>query len=177
MIQQKKSTLAVFGIFDSRVGIDHAVDKLKMAGFSNLDISVLMPTQKGNDHFVHEKSSKAPEGATTGATSGALLGGGLGWLVGIGALAIPGIGPFVAAGPIMAALAGAGVGGAVGGVAGGRTDQGLLGRPARRVRMEAGDRHRGQHAVAPGDALCDAGVEGRRSERGRLCDLIDAHRQ
>ena len=118
MIQQKKSTLAVFGIFDSRVGIDHAVDKLKMAGFSNLDISVLMPTQKGNDHFVHEKSSKAPEGATTGATSGALLGGGLGWLVGIGALAIPGIGPFVAAGPIMAALAGAGVGGAVGGVAG-----------------------------------------------------------
>ncbi|MFN9066398.1 MAG: DUF3341 domain-containing protein, partial [Bdellovibrionales bacterium] len=87
-------------------------------GFSTSDISVLMPEPTGSQEFAHTKGSKAPEGATTGATSGAVIGGTLGLLVGIGALAIPGVGPFIAAGPIMAALAGAGVGGAVGGIGG-----------------------------------------------------------
>lgn len=118
MIEQKKGRTAVLGIYQTRAAVDYAVDQLKLNGFRNSDISVLMPTKEGSDEFAHEKKTKAPEGVTTGATSGALLGGGLGWLVGMGSLAIPGIGPFIAAGPIMAALAGMGVGGAVGGIAG-----------------------------------------------------------
>jgi hypothetical protein len=97
---------AVFGIYPNRTSIDSAVDALKAAEFRNTDISVLFPESAGTKDFAHDKSTKAPEGATTGAGTGALLGGGLGWLVGIGALAIPGLGPFIAAGPIMAALAG-----------------------------------------------------------------------
>src|ERR1700720_4863936 len=103
---------AVFGIYPNRTAVDSAVDVLKAAGFKNTDISVLFPENEGTKDFAHEKETKAPEGATAGPATGALLGGGLGWLVGIGALAIPGLGPFIAAGPIMAALAGAGGGGA-----------------------------------------------------------------
>lgn len=109
---------AVFGIFADRAMVSEAVDRLRAAGYRNTDISVLFPDNQGTKDFAHEKSTKAPEGATTGATSGAVLGGVLGWLAGIGALAIPGIGPFIAAGPIMGALAGAGTGGAVGGLLG-----------------------------------------------------------
>lgn len=109
---------SVFGIYTETVNAEHAVEALKAAGFSNNDISALFPDKQGTRDFAHEKNTKAPEGATTGAGTGALLGGGLGWLAGIGALAIPGLGPFIAAGPIMAALAGAGVGGAVGGLTG-----------------------------------------------------------
>jgi hypothetical protein len=109
---------AVFGIYPDRASVDSAVDALKAAEFRNTDISVLFPENSGTKDFAHEKDTKAPEGATTGAGTGALLGGGLGWLAGIGALAIPGLGPFIAAGPIMAALAGAGVGGSVGGFTG-----------------------------------------------------------
>jgi hypothetical protein len=116
---------AVFGIYTDRSGVDRAVEALKEAGFSNNDVSALFPENKGTKDFAHEKSTKAPEGATTGAGTGALLGGGLGWLVGIGALAIPGLGPFIAAGPIMAALAGAGVGGAVGGLTGALIGMGI----------------------------------------------------
>jgi hypothetical protein len=116
---------AVFGIFTDRSSVDRAVEALKEAGFSNNDVSVLFPENKGTKDFAHEKSTKAPEGATTGAGTGALLGGGLGWLAGIGALAIPGLGPFIAAGPIMAALAGAGVGGAVGGLTGALIGMGI----------------------------------------------------
>lgn len=105
---------AVFGIYPNQSSVESGVDALKEAGFSNNDISVLFPHNEGTKDFAHEKSTKAPEGASTGAGAGAVLGGGLGWLAGIGALAIPGLGPFIAAGPIMAALAGAGVGGAVG---------------------------------------------------------------
>ena len=94
------------------------VDQLKAANFSNNDISVLFPDKTGTKDFAHEQHTKAPEGAATGGVTGGVLGGALGWLVGIGALAIPGLGPFIAAGPIMAALAGAGVGGAVGGITG-----------------------------------------------------------
>lgn len=113
-----KGNTAVFGIFDSRGELERCVDVLKVQGFRNSDISVLMPSKESSLDFAHEKGTKAPEGATTGATGGLAVGGALGWLVGIGALAIPGMGPFVAAGPIMAAIAGAGVGGAVGGIGG-----------------------------------------------------------
>ncbi len=109
---------AVFAIFHNRPAAEKGVDALKAAGFQSNDISVLFPDKDSNKSFAHEKETKAPEGATTGGTAGAAIGGTLGWLVGIGSLAIPGIGPFVAAGPIMAALAGAGIGGAVGGITG-----------------------------------------------------------
>ena len=94
------------------------VDRLKTAAFSNNDISVLFPDKRGTKDFAHEQHTKAPEGATTGGVTGGVLGGALGWLVGIGALAIPGVGPFIAAGPIMAALGGAALGGAAGGIVG-----------------------------------------------------------
>jgi hypothetical protein len=116
---------AVFGIYTDRSSVDQAVEALKSAGFSNSDVSALFPENQGTKDFAHEKNTKAPEGATTGAGTGALLGGGLGWLAGIGALAIPGLGPFIAAGPIMAALAGAGVGGAVGGLTGALIGMGI----------------------------------------------------
>src|SRR5438128_9158856 len=116
---------AVFGIYSNRTSVESAVDALKTAEFRNSDISVLFPENTGTKDFAHEKETKAPEGATTGAGTGALLGGGLGWLAGIGALAIPGLGPFIAAGPIMAALAGAGVGGAVGGLTGALVGMGI----------------------------------------------------
>jgi hypothetical protein len=115
----------VFGIYPNRTSAENAVDALKAANFRNSDISVLLPEGAGTKDFAHEKNTKAPEGATTGAGTGALLGGGLGWLLGIGALAIPGLGPFIAAGPIMAALAGAGVGGAVGGLTGALIGMGI----------------------------------------------------
>ena len=116
---------AVFGIYRSRAAAEHAVDALKQAGFRNTDISVLLPENVGSKDFAVKKDTKAPEGTTTGATSGAVIGGVLGWLAGIGALAIPGLGPFIAAGPIMAALAGAGAGGAVGGLVGALVGMGI----------------------------------------------------
>jgi len=109
---------AVFGIYRQRGGVEQAVDALKTAGFRNEDISILFPHNEGNKDLAVTKDSKAPEGAAAGAGTGAIIGGALGWLAGIGLLAIPGLGPFIAAGPIMALLAGAGVGGAVGGVSG-----------------------------------------------------------
>jgi hypothetical protein len=109
---------AAFGIYPNRASVEDAVDTLKAEGFRNTDISVLFPETTGTKDFATEKHTKAPEGATTGAGTGVVVGGALGWLTGIGALAIPGLGPFIAAGPIMAALAGAGVGGTVGGIVG-----------------------------------------------------------
>ena len=116
---------AVFGIYSQYANLENGVDALKSAGFRSTDISVLFPENEGTKDFAHKKETKAPEGATTGATTGAVIGGGLGWLAGIGALAIPGLGPFIAAGPIMAALAGVGVGGAVGGIAGALIGMGI----------------------------------------------------
>lgn len=116
---------AVFGIYPTQAAVERAVDTLKDAGYRNTDISVLFPENVGSKDFAHEKGTKAPEGAATGAGSGAVLGGTLGWLAGIGVLAIPGLGPFIAAGPIMAALAGVGVGGAVGGVTGALVGMGI----------------------------------------------------
>jgi len=109
---------AVFGIYRDPTSVENAVDVLRQEDFRNTDISVLFPENQGTKDFAHEKNTKAPEGAATGAGSGAVIGGTLGWLTGIGALAIPGVGPFIAAGPIVAALAGVGVGGAIGGIAG-----------------------------------------------------------
>jgi hypothetical protein len=109
---------AAFGIYGDQHTVSDAVDALKAAGFRNTDISVLFPENQGTKDFAHEKNTKAPEGTATGAVSGGIIGGALGWLVGIGALTIPGIGPFVAAGPIVAALSGVGAVGALGAITG-----------------------------------------------------------
>jgi hypothetical protein len=112
------SRKSVLCIVNSRTQAAAIVDDLKAAGFSNNDISALFPDQGTSRDFAHEQNTKAPEGAAVGAGTGGLLGGALGWLAGIGTLAIPGVGPFIAAGPIMAALGGAAVGAAAGGLTG-----------------------------------------------------------
>ncbi len=109
---------SVWGIYPTRLALEGAIDRLRENGFLSSDISVLLPENLGPKDLVTEKSTKAPEGATTGAGSGVLIGGALGWLAGIGALALPGLGPFIAAGPLMASLAGLGVGGVIGGITG-----------------------------------------------------------
>jgi hypothetical protein len=109
---------AVFGIYSTRNGAEQAAETLVSAGFAAGDISVLLPENLGTREIGTEKASKAPEGAATGAGTGLVLGGALGLLAGIGALAIPGVGPLIAAGPIMATLAGMGAGGTIGGLAG-----------------------------------------------------------
>ena len=116
---------AVFGIYDSVEKVERAVDTLVGGGFSSGAISVLLADTGGTKEFAHQKETKAPEGTTIGATTGGALGGALGLLAGVGALAIPGLGPFIAAGPIMAALAGLGVGGAVGGLLGALVGMGI----------------------------------------------------
>lgn len=110
--------IGVFGLYANRADLENGIDRLRAAGFRATDVSVLFPENLGNKDLAYEKGTKAPEGAAAGATTGAVLGGTLGWLAGIGALAIPGIGPFIAAGPIVAALAGVGAGAAVGGIGG-----------------------------------------------------------
>jgi len=119
------SNTSVYGLFNSRTHLEDGLTRIRTNGFRAEDISVLLPENIGNKDIGIEKETKAPEGATTGGTTGAVAGGVLGWLVGIGALAIPGIGPFVAAGPIMAALAGMGAGAAVGGISGGLIGMGM----------------------------------------------------
>src|SRR6202140_660018 len=116
---------AVFGIYRNSADAERAVDALVRAGFSNQDISVLLPDRQSSKKFSHEKNTKAPEGTTTGVVSGGAIGGTLGLLAGIGALAIPGLGPFIAAGPIMGALAGAGGGGAIGSLVGALVGMGI----------------------------------------------------
>src|SRR5580704_15311950 len=116
---------AVFGIYRDRMSAENAVDVLREANFRNTDISALLPENLGTKDFAHEKNTKAPEGVAAGVTTGAVVGGGLGWLAGIGALAIPGIGPLLAAGPIVALLAGAGAGGAIGGLTGALIGMGI----------------------------------------------------
>ena len=116
---------AVFGIYPTFELAESAVSALKAEGFRATDISVLLPENVGSKDLAHTKASKAPEGASAGAGSGAVIGGTLGWLAGIGALTIPGIGPLLAAGPIVAALAGAGAVGAIGGIAGALVGMGI----------------------------------------------------
>ncbi|TMA78030.1 MAG: hypothetical protein E6J72_15020 [Deltaproteobacteria bacterium] len=122
---------AVFGICNE-LQAERVLNDLKTAGFSSMDISVLVPDTAGTRDLGHEQHTKAPEGAATGGSTGGILGGALGWLAGIGALAIPGLGPFIAAGPIMAALSGAAVGGAVGGATGALIGMGIPEYEARR---------------------------------------------
>ena len=125
------SKKSVFCITTSRNQADRIVDQLKTANFSNNDISVLFPDQGTSRDFAHEKNTKAqkntkaPKGAVAGAGTGGVIGGALGWVAGIGALAIPGVGPFIAAGPIIAALSGAAIGATVGGIAGGLIGLGI----------------------------------------------------
>jgi hypothetical protein len=108
----------VYGIYRDRPQVGHAVDRFLAAGFRREDVSVLLPENVGTKEFAHEKHTKAPEGTATGATAGGVVGGTLGLLAGIGALAIPGLGPFIAAGPIVGTLAGVGAGSVVGGLVG-----------------------------------------------------------
>src|ERR1700681_4022904 len=118
--------VGVFGIYASRLAVENATDSLIKAGFPASDISVLMPeTVGGAKDMGTEKATKAPEGTAAGVTTGGIIGGTLGVLAGVGLLAIPGLGPFIAAGPIMAGLAGLGVGGAVGGVTGALIGMGI----------------------------------------------------
>lgn len=119
------SDTAVLCISHSREQAAAIVGDLKASGFANDDISALFPDTAGSRDFAHEQATKAPEGAAVGAGTGSLLGGTLGWLAGIGTLAIPGLGPFIAAGPIMAALSGAAVGAAAGGVTGALVGYGM----------------------------------------------------
>lgn len=116
---------SVFGIYKTASQAEMTVDRLVAAGFTHDDISVLLPDAKSSKDFAHEKSTKAPEGTATGVTAGGAIGGTIGLLAGIGVLAIPGVGPFIAAGPIMAGLAGLGVGGAVGGLIGALVGMGI----------------------------------------------------
>lgn len=135
------SKKSVFCITTSRGQADRIVEQLKLANFSNNDISVLFPDKDTTRDFAHEKSTKAPEGAVAGASTGGLVGGALGWIAGIGALAIPGVGPFIAAGPIMAALSGAAIGAAAGGIAGGLIGLGIPELEAKRYegKVKAGN--------------------------------------
>jgi len=121
----KDKKVAVFGIYPGADAAERAVDTLVRERFANNDISVLLPDNQSSKDFAHEKNTKAPEGTATGAATGGTIGGALGLLAGIGALAIPGVGPLIAAGPIMATLAGVGVGGAVGGLVGALVGMGI----------------------------------------------------
>jgi hypothetical protein len=131
---------AVYGIYSSVMHAEQTVDKLIVAGFPSGHISVLVPDSSSTRDFAHRKETKAPEGATTGATAGGVIGGALGVLAGIGALAIPGLGPFIAAGPIMAGLAGLGAGGVVGGFVGALVGMGIPEYEAKRYegRLKSG---------------------------------------
>jgi hypothetical protein len=117
--------IAVFGIYATPATAEAAVDHLLSRGFTNESISVLLPDDESTRAFAHEKHTKAPEGTATGVTTGGIIGGTLGLLAGIGALAIPGVGPLIAAGPIMGALAGLGAGGVVGGIVGALVGMGI----------------------------------------------------
>jgi hypothetical protein len=119
------SNKAIIGLVSTQAQAETILDELGRAGIPSSDVSVLLPDKKDTRDFAHEKNTKAPEGAVTGASAGGVLGGTLGLLAGIGALAIPGLGPFIAAGPIMAALSGAAAGAAVGGIAGALVGMGI----------------------------------------------------
>ena len=116
---------AVFGIYKNGEQAERAVDALIAAGYPSSAISVLLPDARSTKDFAHEKATKAPEGTAAGVTAGGVIGGTIGVLAGVGALAIPGLGPFIAAGPIMAGLAGLGVGGALGGLVGALVGMGI----------------------------------------------------
>ena len=119
------SNKAILGLLNNSAQAEAIVGELRTGGFSSDDISVLFPDKTGTRDFAHEQNTKAPEGAVAGASTGGAIGGTLGLLAGIGALAIPGLGPFIAAGPIMAALSGAAAGATLGGSTGARVGMGI----------------------------------------------------
>src|ERR1700733_5560066 len=146
--------VGVFGIYASRLAVENATDSLITAGFPASDISVLMPeTLGGAKDMGTEKATKAPEGTAAGVTAGGVIGGTLGVLAGVGLLAIPGLGPFIAAGPIMAGLAGLGVGGAVGGFTGALVGMGIPEFEAKRYegRLQKGGILLSVHCDTPED--------------------------
>jgi hypothetical protein len=153
---------AVFCIAKSELQAIDIVDGLKAAGFSSGDVSVLFPDKGATRDFAHEQKTKAPEGAAAGAGTGGVLGGALGWLAGIGTLAIPGLGPFVAAGPIMAALSGAAAGAALGGLTGALVG---LGIPEHEAKLYEGK-------VRGGNILISVHTEDR-DERRRARDVFE----
>ena len=134
------SNTAVFGVYRDTAALSNGLEAFRNAGFRNTDVSVLLPENPGTKDFVHQRDTKAPEGATAGATTGAVVGGIVGWLAGMGALAIPGVGPLIAAGPIIAMLAGAGAVGAAGGIVGTLVGLGIPEYEAKRFegRVKAG---------------------------------------
>ena len=146
---------AVFGIYATATEAERAVNALIDDGFGSQDVSVLMPDQRSTREFAHHKDTKAPEGATAGATAGGIVGGTLGVLVGLGALAVPGVGPLLAAGPIVAGLAGLGAGGAVGGLIGALAGMGIPEYEARRYegRVKDGGILLSVHCETPGEVL------------------------
>jgi hypothetical protein len=146
---------AVFGIYGTAEQAERTVNALIQDGFLSEDVSVLMPDQRSTREFAHHKETKAPEGTAAGVTAGGLVGGTLGVLVGLGTLAIPGVGPLLAAGPIVAGLAGLGAGGAVGGLIGALAGMGIPEYEARRYegRVKDGGILLSVHCETPGDIL------------------------
>jgi len=146
---------AVFGIYATPESAERAVNALVNDGFPSQDVSVLMPDTESTRAFAHRKETKAPEGATAGATAGGIVGGALGVLVALGSLAIPGIGPLIAAGPLVAGLAGVGAGGAVGGLLGALVGAGIPEYEAKRYagRVKDGGVLLSVHAVTDGEVL------------------------
>jgi hypothetical protein len=153
---------AVFCIAKTQTQAEAIVDRLKLQGFSNNDISVLFPDKSTTRDFAHEQHTKAPEGATTGGAVGMGVGAVLGWLAGIGSLAIPGVGPFIAAGPIMGALGGAAVGGATGGIVGALVGLGIPEYEAKRY----------EGKVRGGNILISVHTDNA-SERARVKDIFE----
>ena len=158
------SNKAVVGLVSNHVGAEKLVDTLRASGFSNNDISVLFPDKTGTRDFAHENNTKAPEGAVAGVGAGGALGGTLGLLVGIGALAIPGLGPFIAAGPLLAAMSGAAAGAAVGGITGGLIGMGIPEIEARQYEGKLKD----------GNILVSVHVDDS-AERDRAKKILEVH--
>jgi hypothetical protein len=157
------STKAVIGLVASQPQAESIVNELQREGFSNNDISALFPDKKGTRDFAHEQNTKAPEGAVAGASAGGAIGGTIGLLAGIGAIAIPGVGPFIAAGPIMAALSGAAAGAAVGGLTGALVGMGI---PELEAKQYEGK-------VKGGNILLSVHVDGS-DERARAKRILEA---
>lgn len=161
---------AVIGLASNLTQAETIVDRLRMAGFVSDEISVLMPDMTSTQDFAYKNETKAPEGTAIGAGTGAVIGGALGWLAGIGSLAIPGLGAFIAAGPIMAALSGAAAGGAVGGVTGGLIG---LGVPEYEAKLYEGRIKEGNILIAV--HATDADLRKRVEDILKECDARDVH--
>src|SRR5579859_2593834 len=127
----------VVGVFDDRDDAREAIEALKEDGFTGDAISILSPDKQATQDIAEETGTHAGSGAATGAVAGGILGGLGGWLVGIGALAIPGVGPFIAAGAFAAALGGAAIGAGVGAIAGALVGMGVPEEHARYYEGEA----------------------------------------